>query len=91
MDIKISGFDDLDRQLKEAQEAAQTLDGEVTSVEVDTSDPESIERAVIEMRTAVDSKMAPYRNNPFVEPLIEQAKVAFEKQLRGESSDEIAP
>ncbi len=77
-----SSLGKLSEQLNDAQKALKAIDGEITTVKIDPTDPTSIERAVREMRSAVDRKLSPYRNNPFVKPIVESSKEAFEKRIR---------
>lgn len=82
-DIKLEGFDSLQRDLEQAQKALASLDGEITTVKVNPDDPASVEEAIRNMEAAVDAKVAPYENNPIVAPLVEAAKEHFRERIRG--------
>jgi nucleotide-binding universal stress UspA family protein len=81
-EMKLEGFDELQRTLQEAQEAITSLDGEITTVNVNPNDPASVEEAIRAMEEAVDTKIAPYAGNPIVAPLAEAAKEHFRERLR---------
>jgi hypothetical protein len=82
-EIKMEGFDSLQRDLEEAQEALASLDGEITTVKINPDDPASVEEAIRNMEEAVDAKIAPYADNPIVAPLVEAAKEHFRERIRG--------
>ena len=50
----LKGLDKLQRQLKDAQEVLQRLDGELCTVNFDPHDPASIEQAVQQVETVID-------------------------------------
>lgn len=83
MKIEISGFDKLQQQLKEAERALAGLDGTFATLSIDPKSPASIESAVRKMENAIDQKVGRFKNNPFVAPLIEEAKKAFRDKIRG--------
>jgi hypothetical protein len=74
-------FDELQRQLKEAERAVEALGGAFGSLEINTSDPQDVKRAIAQMEQLVDEKLGKYRKNPFVEPLIEGTKDSFREQI----------
>jgi hypothetical protein len=75
--LKVSGFDNLQRQLEDAQRAFKAPDGQLATVRFDPDNPESIDAAIRTMESAIDDKVAPYRNNPFVAPLIPEMKAKY--------------
>ena len=81
MGIKITGLDQLQRQLKDASNALQALDGEISSVRFNPDDPASIETAVAQLEEAIDVKIAPYRGNAMVENIAAQMKEKYREQL----------
>jgi Predicted nucleotide-binding protein containing TIR-like domain len=81
MGIKITGIDQLQRQLKDASNALQALDGEIASVRFNPDDPASIETAVAQVEEAIDAKIAPYRGNAMVENVVAQMKQKYREQL----------
>ena len=70
------------RTLEALKEAGKALDGTLATVSIDPHDPDSIERAVEDMKRAVDERLAPYASNSMVRKLGEQSKASFEKKLR---------
>lgn len=77
----VSGFDKLQRQLKEAQRALEAIDGNLTQVSFDPDDPASIDAAIQQVNDAIDERVSQYASNPFVAPLIEQAKEHFRQVI----------
>jgi hypothetical protein len=81
MSIKITGLDQLQRQLEEAGKAFQALDGEIAAVRFDPADPVSVEAAVAQVEDAIDAKIAPYRGNAMVENVAAQMKEKYREQI----------
>lgn len=79
--VKITGLDQLTKQIDQAQVALAALDGELGTVHFDPNDPESIEAAILQCEMAVDERVGAYASNPFVAPLIEQAKEHFREAI----------
>ncbi|HEY0329903.1 MAG TPA: hypothetical protein VGC77_12480 [Rhodopseudomonas sp.] len=79
--VKVTGFDNLQRQLDEAQRAFKSLDGQLATVHFDPENTESINAAIQTMESAIDGKVAPYRNNPFVAPLIPKMKAKYREPI----------
>jgi hypothetical protein len=72
--LKITGLDKLQRQLEDAQRAFKALDGQLATVRFDPDKPESIEAAIRTMESAIDNKVAPYRDNTTVASIVPQLK-----------------
>jgi len=72
--VELSGFDELQKTLADAQRAIESLDGELATLRVDPDNPQT---AIAEMDRAVDAKLAPYRGNPIVEQIAEASKEHF--------------
>lgn len=79
--MKITGLDNLTKQLEQAEKAFAQLDGEVGTVNFDSQDPASIEAAINNIGAIIDERMIGYENNPFVEPLIEQMKAKYREAI----------
>jgi hypothetical protein len=73
-DIELSGFDDLQTTLNDAQRAIESLNGDFATLRID---PENPQAAVAEMERAVDAKLAQYKGNPIVEQIAEESKEHF--------------
>jgi hypothetical protein len=80
--IEITGLDKLQRQLEEAQRAFRALDGQLATVSFDPDRPESISAAIQTMEAAIDSKVAPYRNNPMIASIVPQLKEKYREAIR---------
>lgn len=79
--MKISGLDDLQRQLQDAEKAFAALDGELGSVSFDPNDPASIETAIQEVVRVVDERVGAYASNPLVGPIAEQLKSNYREHI----------
>jgi hypothetical protein len=75
--LKMTGLDKLQRQLEDAQRAFKALDGELATVRFDPENPESIEAAIRAMESAIDDKVAPYRDNAMVASIVPQLKEKY--------------
>lgn len=78
---KITGFDTLGRQLKEAQEALEQLQGELGTVTFDPTDPASIEAAVQVVEQTIDERVGSYAENPIIGPLIGGLKKKYREGI----------
>jgi hypothetical protein len=76
--IDLSDLDRLQSQLNQLLQALQSLEGEIARVGVDPNDPGS---AIRKMELAVDSKAAPYSENPFVSQVIGDVKGKLRQRI----------
>jgi hypothetical protein len=67
--------------LEEAQRALANLDGDLTTVQFNPNDPGSIEAAIQKVEQTIEERVGHYADNPFVAPLIEQAKEHFREAI----------
>ncbi len=81
ININFTGFDKLQRQLKEAQRALNPLEGTIGTLKFNPNDSQSVKGAIRQMETAINSKIASYRNNPLVSQLAEGLKDKFRKMI----------
>lgn len=79
--FKISGLDQLSRQLTDAKKALQSLDGELGTVSIDPDDPASIEAAIQSMEAIIDERLGPYASNPIIAPLAENMKEKYRESI----------
>jgi hypothetical protein len=79
--LKITGFDDLTRQLEDAQKALESLDGEIGTVSFNPRDPGSIEAAIKQIESVIDERVGIYASNPIIAPLIEGMKEQYRKGI----------
>jgi hypothetical protein len=79
--IDISGFDELEHILEEANRALGSLDGEFARICIDGTDPLEVHKAIHQMEVAVDGKIEPYGDNPIVTKLADAAKEAFRQRI----------
>jgi hypothetical protein len=81
MSLKITGLDELKKQLDDAAKALQALDGDIATLKFNPNDPSSVETAVVEMEQTIDTKVAPYRGNKMVEAIIAQLKDRYRQEI----------
>jgi hypothetical protein len=81
MPIKVSGLGDITRELDNAVKAIAALDGDLTKVRFDPSDPSSVETAIADMEAAIDKKVGAYRGNTIVESWIAEIKKKYRENL----------
>lgn len=75
------GLDGFARQLEEASRAFKSLDGEIAQVRVVPGDHASVQAAIEQIEAAIDSKAAPYRGNPFVDPVVKALKEKYREHI----------
>ena len=79
--FKISGLDQLTKQLEQAQQAIDELDGELGTVSLDPNDPASIDAAILQANAALDAKVVTWVKNPLVAQLAEAMKEQFRETI----------
>ena len=75
------GFDKLQRELQEFQQAMESLNGTVANLKF-TSEPESVAAAIQQIEQAVDDKVAPYSPNRMVAQMAEKLKERYRTHIR---------
>jgi hypothetical protein len=61
--FKITGLDELQREMKLLADAAAALDGELTTLRFNPMDQSSVERAISDVELAIDRKIADYSHS----------------------------
>ncbi|MGX5733883.1 hypothetical protein [Bosea thiooxidans] len=79
--MKISGFDKLQKKMDQLARFGAELDGELTIVKFDPTDPSSIEAAIQEACNAIDAKAKYYADNDMIQNIADQAKETFREQI----------
>lgn len=79
--LKITGLDKLQKELKEAEQALNELDGELGVVNFDPHDPASIEVAIQSVNRMIDSRIESHAENPIVESLADQMKESYRDNI----------
>ncbi|MGH8039163.1 MAG: hypothetical protein ACREPD_15595 [Stenotrophomonas sp.] len=79
--IKVSGLDKLSRQLEQAKSAIAELDGDLGGVTFDPNEPSSIEAAIQQVRSLIDSKVEPWAGNPIVSQITESLKEQYRVRI----------
>jgi DNA-binding GntR family transcriptional regulator len=76
--FKITGLDQLTKQLEQAQQAIDELDGKLATVSFDPNDPASIDAAIQQANASFDAKVTAWADNP----LVAQVAEGMKEQLR---------
>lgn len=79
--IKISGLDELSKQLDQAQEALEELDGELGVVNFNPDDPASIEAAIQDVEAMIDAKAQRWADNPLVAQVVDGMKEQYRQAI----------
>ena len=79
MSIKITGLDEMQRDLQQARRAFKSLDGEITRLKFEPDDQGSINAALRQLDNAIDAKLRPYRGNILVEAVAKSLREEFRK------------
>jgi hypothetical protein len=77
----IKGLEKLQRQMAEAQEVLQNLDGDLCTVNFDPYDPASIETAIHQIMAVIDERVGQHHSNPIIGPLAEQMKAQYRADI----------
>ena len=79
------------------QKVCEKLDGEFGVISFDSTDPVSIESAIIESERLIDERLGAYKNNPMIDSALQEIKERFrativdkaaETRLKEKSVDE---
>lgn len=79
--IDVTDLDKLQRTLREARLALESLDGEITRISINFAEPLEVQRAIHRMEVAVDAKIEPYKDNAIVARLAEATKESFRERI----------
>lgn len=79
--MKISGLDQLSKQMKQLEKFMKEIDGSLGEVSFDPFDAESIEQAIINMENMIDQKSEKYLNNPTVGEIVENLKENYRQSI----------
>ena len=79
MSIKLTGFEKLQREFEDAQLALDALDGTISTLKFDPPDRRSVQKAIQQMESEIDSKLARYRGNGLVSQLVPKMKEQYRK------------
>ena len=78
----MQGIDKLLKELDQAQKALALLDGALTTVEFDPSEPASIQAAISKMEGKVDACVESYSRNPMVKEMAGEIKANLAEQIQ---------
>lgn len=77
----LKGLNQLQRQLKEAQEVLQNLDGDLCKVNFNPHDPASIEEAIRQVERVIDERIGQHASNPIIQPLAGEMKERYRSEI----------
>ncbi len=76
----IKGMGDFQREFSQS-DVFKALDREIAKLSFNPHDAKSIAAALVEMRAAIDAKIAPYRGNPLVESIVPKLKEHYRNAI----------
>ncbi|EKN5950106.1 hypothetical protein [Yersinia sp. 22-579] len=79
--LKVTGLDNLQKNLKNAERVLKELDGELGVVNFNPNDPASIEAAIQSVNLMIDERIGEFSANPIIAPLAEQMKEAYRESI----------
>ena len=79
--MKITGLDQLQKQLNQAQKAMRRLDGVLGSMEFDPSEPAAVQGAIGKMEAMIDREIAAYRGNQLVIGITDAMKEKYRDMI----------
>lgn len=81
MSFKITGLDDIQREMHLLADVAEALDGEIATLKFDPSNQTSVERAIADMKLAIDQKVSGFRRSAMVDDLVFKLKQKYEQEI----------
>ena len=79
--IKITGLNELTKQLEDAQKTLDSIDGDIGAVSFDLYDPANIEFAIKHMEALIDEKIGHCADNPIIAPLVSGMKEQYRTDI----------
>lgn len=84
--IKVTKLDSLTKELDELGRVAASLDGEITQIKFDPSDPSSVNQAIKDMESAIDAKVGHYSANSIASKLIIEMKAKYAQHIKSKQT-----
>jgi predicted nucleotide-binding protein len=81
MGFKIKGLDDLQREMTLLSQVAEALDGKLAAVNFDPHDQTSVERAIADMKLAIDQRVSGFGSSTMVDNLVAELKQKYEEDI----------
>jgi len=88
--MKITNLDKFQRELEQARKVFSSLGGNIAALQFDPGDLASVSLAISRMETAIDEKVAPYRQNPLVLGMAGELKKQYRTEITRLAQDERA-
>lgn len=79
--MMITGLDKLQREINQLQKTIASLDGDITSVNFDPEDPQSIDVAIHKMEAAIDERAGNLLGNEVVADLVSELKENYRQAI----------
>ncbi len=80
--FKMDGLKEMQDNLAALRKALEALDGTLGQVTCDADDDEDVERALQEMETIIDERVAPFRSNPAIRETVDEMTSAMKASYR---------
>ncbi|MEN3951947.1 hypothetical protein [Iodidimonas sp. SYSU 1G8] len=75
------GLNELMQNMKDLEKAIAALDGEITNVEFDPHDPQSIDLAIQQVEVAIDERVGGYGRSNMIEGLVSEVKERYRQAI----------
>ncbi len=79
--FKITGLDQVGKQLKELSDAGAALNGKICDSKFNPADSSDVQRAIRDMENEIDRRVSRWRNNQAVQKLASETKANLRKQI----------
>jgi hypothetical protein len=79
--LKITGLEELSKQLTDVQKALAALDGGLGTVSFNPRDPASIEAAIQQIEGTIEERLADFASNPIVRPIADELKEKYRQAI----------
>ena len=84
--MKITGLDQLSKQMKQLEKFTKEIDGSIGEVSFNPFDAESIEHAIVEMENLIDQKSERYLSNSLIVEIVENLKETYRQSIIDKAS-----
>ena len=86
--MKITGLDQLSKQIKQLEKFTKEIDGSLGDVQFDPFDAESIEQALVKMESLIDQKSESYLGNPMFVEIVGGLKESYRQSIIDKATEE---
>jgi hypothetical protein len=85
--MRFSGFDDLQRHLRELNDALSSMNGFLGNIQIRSTNPDDVNQAIAEMEAAVDARVGSNASNAAVRQIIAAMKEKYAAGIRQRANE----